>query len=414
MAHIHSVYDTNSRFRIDPSTRVISKMFDGEVKLVQYDHNSERFAFEIPRFIDGHDMSLCNAVELHYINIGSENFRTNGMYDIDDLQVDPTDDSKVICSWLISQNATLYGGSISFMIRFKCTTETGELSYVWNTATYTGMVVSGSMDNEEVIVEQRVDILEQWRAQLFNPPIIDAVYDKINAVSETTTIIAEAEGTTISVNDSAAEKPREFSIYGRTEAKTIDVTGDIPSPSPEHPQELNTIAIDGGVNINVTGKNLFNVDKFVELVKHYDPNAIELVVDGRRCIKIESYRIYKQDFSQVVQFVPNKIYTFSMDIRYAGNYGENTTTDSLYIGFLYNDESPITADINTAPTGISGTNRRKRYSGDSCTGSFIKADVTSAEGQYCSGFGFSWSVRGYWYIDLDSIQIEEGTTFTAY
>ena len=48
MAHIHSVYDNDTHFKIDPATRQISNE-SGKVVLMQNDHNSERFTFEIPR-----------------------------------------------------------------------------------------------------------------------------------------------------------------------------------------------------------------------------------------------------------------------------------------------------------------------------------------------------------------------------
>ena len=71
MSHIHSVYDGDTHFKIDPVTRQIENT-SGKVILMQNDHNSERFTFEIPRTIDGHDMSQCNAVEVHYINIDAK------------------------------------------------------------------------------------------------------------------------------------------------------------------------------------------------------------------------------------------------------------------------------------------------------------------------------------------------------
>lgn len=47
MAHKQSIYDTDPRFVIDLITRAITTE-SAKVKLMQYDHNSERLTFEIP------------------------------------------------------------------------------------------------------------------------------------------------------------------------------------------------------------------------------------------------------------------------------------------------------------------------------------------------------------------------------
>lgn len=51
--HEHSIYDTDPHFVIDAVTRAITTQ-SKKLKLMQYDHNSERLTFEMPRHIDGH------------------------------------------------------------------------------------------------------------------------------------------------------------------------------------------------------------------------------------------------------------------------------------------------------------------------------------------------------------------------
>ena len=100
---------------------------------MQFDHNSEVFTFELPRYIEGHDMMQCNRVEVHYLNIDSMTKQENeGIYLVDDLTVNADDDTKITCSWLISQNATQLVGSLNFLLRFICLTE-DVIDYVWNT-----------------------------------------------------------------------------------------------------------------------------------------------------------------------------------------------------------------------------------------------------------------------------------------
>lgn len=167
MAHEHSVHDNDKHFKIDAVTRQIENT-TGKVVLIQYDHDSERFTFEIPKMVEGHDMSKCNVVQIHYLNIEATTKTDNeGIYEVDDLQVSQEDPSVVICSWLISRNATQYVGSLNFAIRFKCVENDGTVSYEWATAIHKGIAVSESIYNSEVVVSEYADVLEKWRASLF-------------------------------------------------------------------------------------------------------------------------------------------------------------------------------------------------------------------------------------------------------
>jgi hypothetical protein len=167
MAHIHSVYDTDTHFVISPITRTMKNASSTKTMVVQHDHDSERFTFELPRYIEGHDMTTCNVVQVHYINIDSITKEQNpGLYEVDDLQISPAGDDVVICSWLISGNATKFVGSLNFLVRFACSTD-GSVQYAWNTAVFKGISVSEGINNADVIVEENEDILEQWREELF-------------------------------------------------------------------------------------------------------------------------------------------------------------------------------------------------------------------------------------------------------
>lgn len=166
MAHIHSVYDTDAHFSINPTTRVLKNEASGKTCVIQHDHNSERFTFEIPRYIDGHDMSTCNVVQIHYLNINPQTKEQKaGVYVVDDLQISPEGDEVVILSWLISGNATQLVGSLNFLIRFACVTN-DNVDYAWNTAVYTGISVSSGIYNGNTVVEEYADILAQWEARI--------------------------------------------------------------------------------------------------------------------------------------------------------------------------------------------------------------------------------------------------------
>ena len=153
MAHKHSLYDADTHFKIDPVTRAIENM-SGKTVLMQKDHNSEIFTFELPRYVDGHDMSKCNRVEAHFINTDnatkekSRDYRT-----LTDLQVSPDSEEVVICSWQLDKDVTAFAGSLAFMLRFSCVAEDDvTIDYAWHTASYDKFTVQKNLckddDNE--------------------------------------------------------------------------------------------------------------------------------------------------------------------------------------------------------------------------------------------------------------------------
>lgn len=163
MAHKHSVYDSDTHFTINSVTRQIRNETSRKTTLIQGDHNSERFTFELPRFIEKHDMSLCNKVEVHYLNIDSETKEQNsGLYTVDDLQISTEDSEKVTCSWLISENATRLVGGLYFIVRFCCEVD-GFVTYAWNTAVCKDIAVSTGINAAATFENEYVDIIEQWK-----------------------------------------------------------------------------------------------------------------------------------------------------------------------------------------------------------------------------------------------------------
>ena len=162
MAHAHIVSDSDNHFIIDPISRQISNNSKKTI-LIKTDHNSEQFTFELPRYVEGHDMSLSNKVEVHFLNINSKTRQTNpGIYNVVDFDVDAEDNTKVLGTWLVSREATKYPGSLNFVIRFSCLADDNVEYYSWNTAIYTGITIADTIENTETIVEDYVDIFRQW------------------------------------------------------------------------------------------------------------------------------------------------------------------------------------------------------------------------------------------------------------
>ena len=162
----HSIYDTDKHFVINPITREIVSE-SNKILLIQHDHNSERITFELPRLIDGHDMSLCNLVQVHYLNYDSRTGNSfGGLYKVDDLQLDPENSDIVTCSWLISDNATKNVGALNFMLRFACVDNNHMVEYDWHTSIYKNLSIGQGIDNAEEIINRNADILSQWEASL--------------------------------------------------------------------------------------------------------------------------------------------------------------------------------------------------------------------------------------------------------
>lgn len=262
MSHRHSLYDTDPHFVIDGKTRAVTNVSETKTTIFQYDHNSERFTFELPRKIDGHDMTLCDIVQVHYINIGSSNARYSGVYNVTDVGLSPDDSDVMICSWLISSNATQLVGTLNFILRFICSDVDGKPAYIWSTAIHSGVSVASSLSNGDAVVESCSDILLEWESRLFGigdteeQKIKDSTEEQLDAISakgeavllsipeeysETATnamesvrtkadaIVQTVEGSAISINNSSNDCLRGLRVFGRTEQVTT--TGINLSPS---------------------------------------------------------------------------------------------------------------------------------------------------------------------------------------
>lgn len=167
MGHIHNVTDSDNHFTINAITRAIKNESSRKTTLIQHDHNSERFSFDLPRYIDGHDMLLCDVVQVHYINVDAATKEQHtGLYEVTDLKALAGAADTLTCSWLISNHATGLVGSLHFLLRF-CCTEGGAVTYAWNTAICDAVSVSAGIDNGETVVQPYPDIIAEWRAELF-------------------------------------------------------------------------------------------------------------------------------------------------------------------------------------------------------------------------------------------------------
>ena len=167
--HGLQIIDADAHFTIDPVTRLIANDDPKKNTILQGDHNSERFTFKVPRYIDGHDMLSCDNVRVAYINAevsGRDKKHGTGVYLVSDLALD-TSGNYVTCSWLISKNATMYAGVLNFMVIFSCMD--GELvKYRWKTNIHEGIIVAPSLDSDMVFEAEYLDVIEQWKDTVKN------------------------------------------------------------------------------------------------------------------------------------------------------------------------------------------------------------------------------------------------------
>ena len=167
MAHNHDVYDTGKQFEINGLSRFIRETSTTKLVLVQGDHKSEVITFMMPRYIDGHDMLLCNKIRVHYINIDTKtNDKSADIYEVTDLTLcEECEEETLTFTWTIEAPATKYFGNLSFLIKFECT-EGENILYQWNTAKYVGTNVLAGMDNSEEFVDKYSNVLEEWYNEL--------------------------------------------------------------------------------------------------------------------------------------------------------------------------------------------------------------------------------------------------------
>lgn len=167
--HEHSVVDADVIFKIDAFSRRITSENGQKILIMQGDHNSERFSFEIPRYIEGHDMYLCNSVQIHFLNIETnkkgDNRHVTGVYTVHDLQVKSDDENTLVCSWLVSGNASRYSGRLSFILVLSCMTDT-KVDYRWITDSYDDISVGKRLNADVVFEDEYVDVIEQWKVSL--------------------------------------------------------------------------------------------------------------------------------------------------------------------------------------------------------------------------------------------------------
>ena len=266
MSHIHNIIDTGNRFVINPELRTITTKTSSLI-LTQGDHNSKRYTFEVPRFVEGHDMQLCNRIEIHYDNISrNEKEFKEGIYIANDINVDG---DNVTFSWLISGNVTRLAGTVEFWINFACVNANGELVYSWGTDIFKSIKVITNNRNTDEVISLLPDVLEQWKQEVLDGVEIsgDAVYAAVSEYLDKNSI-STGSTATIGVVELLADNwisngnlhYQVVDIDGVTENSQVDLTPSVEQLMVFYEKDLTFVTEndDGVVTVYAIGQKPVN------------------------------------------------------------------------------------------------------------------------------------------------------------
>lgn len=169
-------------FSVNTAEKVVVKQSEWKITVAQYEQDATCLVFDMPRYIDGHDMLACNAKEVHYTTRGGG----LGVYEIVDAALKRGSDKIITFSWYLSGIATENVGPLSFVIRFAEIENSNPTNILFDWYTLSNdkdIEITAGMNNGEPVIEPHVDILNQWRMALLADTIISLKQIKISTES---------------------------------------------------------------------------------------------------------------------------------------------------------------------------------------------------------------------------------------
>ena len=170
MLHEHNIIDNDVHFIISDTGEInlLSDNKDSIIYIQQFLHLSESFTFEAPRYIEGHDMSLSNIVNIHFTNIDSKTKEeSKDIYPVDGLKVDEQDENKIIFTCKLKDTCTRYVGLLKFSIIFECY-EDDVVIYRWPTDIFSKIMIRRTNYNSGSIVIEHSDIISEIQNDIKN------------------------------------------------------------------------------------------------------------------------------------------------------------------------------------------------------------------------------------------------------
>lgn len=344
------VIDKDTHFVIDPITRAITNESSKKLVLVRKDHNSERFTFKCPRYIEGHDMMECDRITLHYNNINAttKSEESKGMYEVNDVQ---GDEENITFTWLISENATVHVGTLVFLVCFECI-ENNVVVYRWQTGINKTIVVSDGIDNSEVVeTEAYADIIAQWKAELFEAggnAVVNVnlarqeALEAIKTEGATQVQSVKDEGTTQvenvrAVAEAVASDREQIHLNHALKASVIEgsAEGEVILLKDSAEQPFVEMSVFGkSEQLTTTGKNLFNP---ANVVNGYPYNITGLFVEN------------SANRTGVIECEPNTTYTVSkmLGSRFAVAYTTEYPSEGVAIYGMIPDYDAENLTITT-------------------------------------------------------------------
>lgn len=179
----HEVIDDDTHFIIDPVTRTINNPDSADIVLMQHDHNSEIFTFEIPKVIEGHDILRTSAiVQIHFRNISLDGTKSSSGLSMASPRYSNEYDNgeTVLFSWSIPREATMYDGILAFAIRIACTDNNFVIQYDWHTEIFAGIPVLETIDNSDSEAKVFEELLARYKDELCES-LVSKVTEQLNA-----------------------------------------------------------------------------------------------------------------------------------------------------------------------------------------------------------------------------------------
>ena len=373
MAHTHDVYDTGKHFEINGISRFIKETSTTKLVLVQGDHKSEVVTFKMPRYIDGHDMLLCDKIRVHYINIETQTSNSSAdIYEVTDLKLceDCEEEEILLFTWTIEAPATKYFGSLSFLVKFECT-EGDNILYQWNTAKYVNINVLNGIDNSEAFVAKYSNVLEEWYNKLMGESetvanLVEQLEDceKVTAsATSATSSCVEATENCISATEEAESVRAEIEAGGFIESLKEQNNGGKFSvwvgtkgqydALPEIKNNCLYICTDeknGAMLLDLgdrdlTGQTILNIEKYT-LVKVVLPDEATILCN----VKIDNYTFSIDGISSDARILPTSkkalIDNYTISIKGIINDMNGSVTDWAFINWIVQEKT----DANGIPT----------------------------------------------------------------